>query len=345
VVFPFNLSSYLFGSLSAAPRETVYHLYSPVTSVRNVSRELVEIRGNVGTSVSRVFAFDGASLKGIKHVIEPELSYLFIPGTNQRDIPVMDFVDRVNRRNVMTFAIANRFLGKFSSPLGMGSSEQTVEVLNPIYTGDVRELGSLRLALSYDIDKERKGGDSLSDLDMNLQLMPLSYVTVGFQGGLDPGRWNATQARATFGIIDPRPMRRVLDPDFSRPNSLSLSYQFLRRGPNGLLAENANIDLDIPPTCPNPSDPRCTGFNKDVVGQISGNLIYHLHDQIMVFLAATYDVRDNRFPGYHTAVKFLSGCECWTVTLSLKHEINPAKNSFNFNFNPLGLGAQKNTLK
>jgi lipopolysaccharide assembly outer membrane protein LptD (OstA) len=81
------------------------------------------------------------------------------------------------------------------------------------------------------------------------------------------------------------------------------------------------------------------------VGQINGSLIYHLHDQVMVFLAATYNVRDNRFPGYHTAVKFLSGCECWTITLSLKHEINPAKNSFNFNFNLLGLGAQKNTLK
>jgi LPS-assembly protein len=345
LVFPFTMSSYLFGSLSAAPRETAYHLYTPVRSDRNVSRELVEIRGNIGTSVSRVFAFDGANLKGIKHVIEPELSYLFIPGTNQNQIPVMDFVDRVNRRNVLTFAVANRFLGKFSSPLGAGATDPNAEVLNPVYTGDVRELGSLRLALSYDIDKERKGGDSLSDLDMNLQLTPLSYLTVGFDGGLDPGRWQTTQARATFGIIDPRPMRRVLDPDFSRPNSLSLSYQFLRRGPNGLLAENANINLDVPPTCPNPLDPRCTGFNKDVVGQISGNLIYHLHDQVMVFLAANYDVRDNRFPGYHTAVKFLSGCECWTVTLSLKHEINPAKNSFNFDFNLLGLGSQRNTLR
>jgi LPS-assembly protein len=361
-VLPFNLSSYAFGSLSVAPRETAYHLYSPVTS----ARELVEIRGNIATSVSKVFAFDAAGLKGLKHVLEPELSYLFVPGVNQRDIPIMDYVDRVNRRNVLTFALSNRFLGKFSSPLGTASSEQSVEVLNPVYTGDVRELGSLRLALSYDIDRERKGGDSLSDLDMNLQLMPLDYVTLGVDGGVDPGRWNITQARASFGIIDPRPMRRVLDPDFSRPNSLSLSYKFLRRGPNGLLAENANINLDLPATCPDSADPRCDGFkgsnpvticpdsldpkckkgfNKDVVGQIDGSLIYHLHDQVMVFLAATYNVRDNRFPGYHTAVKFLSGCECWTITLSLKHEINPAKNSFNFNFNLLGLGAQKNTLK
>ncbi|MGE5305244.1 MAG: LPS-assembly protein LptD [Alphaproteobacteria bacterium] len=366
-VLPFNLASYLFGSLSVAPRETAYHLYSPVNSARNISRELVEIRGNVATSVSRVFAFDGPNLKGIKHVIEPELSYLFVPGTNQRDIPIMDYVDRVNRRNIMTFAIANRFLGKFASPLvaAAGGQAAEAEVLNPIYTGDVRELASLRLALSYDIDQARKGGDSLSDLDISLRLTPLGYLAIGFDGGLNPGRWQATQARATFAITDPRPLRRTLDPDFNRPNSISLSYQYLRKSPNGLLAENANFDLNADPTpayCAsdpnNPNvfpnhtnqntpywDPRCTGFNKDVVGQVSGSVIYHLHDQVMALVAATYDIRDNRFPGYHTAVKFLSGCECWSATLSWKHDINPAKNSFNFDFNLLGLGAPQSTVK
>jgi hypothetical protein len=36
------------------------------------------------------------------------------------------------------------------------------EYLSPVATGDVREFASFRMALSYDIDKERKGGDSLS---------------------------------------------------------------------------------------------------------------------------------------------------------------------------------------
>lgn len=346
LVFPFKPTPYLFGGLSIAPRETVYHLYSLARTDRNISRELVEIRGNIGTSVSRVFAFAGEYLKGIKHVVEPELSYLFVPGVNQRQIPIMDFTDRINRRNVLTLSLTNRVLGKFGSgsPLAVAPSDQTVEVLNPVVAGDVRELGSLRLALSYDINQERKGGDTLSDLDINLRLMPLYYLAIGFDGGVNPGAWQVTQARATFGISDPRPLRPVLDPDFNRPNSLFASYQFLRQGPNGLLAENANINLDAPPNCPNTLDPRCTGFKKDIVGQVGGGLVYHVHDQVMVLLSATYDVRDNRFPGYHGAVKFLSGCECWSITLSLNREINPAKTSFNFNFNLLGLGAQKNTL-
>ncbi len=345
LVFPFKPAPYLYGALSIAPRETIYHLYSLAQTDRNISRELVEIRGKIATSVSRVFTFAGETLKGIKHVIEPELSYLFIPGVNQRQIPIMDYVDRINRRNVVTFGLTNRFLGKFTSPLAVAPTDQNLEVLNPLMSGDVREVGSLRLALSYDLNQEIRGADSLSDLDMGLRLTPLNYLVLGFDGGVHPGTWHTSQARATFGINDPRPLRPVLDPDFNRPNSVFVSYQFLGRSPNGLLAENANINLDVSPDCANnTSDPRCTGFNKDIVGQVAGAVVYHLHDQVMLLLSTTYDVRDNRFPGYHGAVKFLSGCECWSITLSFNRDINPAKTSFNFNFNLLGLGAQKNTL-
>ncbi len=349
-VLPFRVAPYLYGSLSVAPRETLYHLYSPVKSDRNLSRELVEIRGSVATAMSRVFSWGGDALKGIKHVIEPEVSYLFIPYTNQSRIPVMDATDRVNRRNVFTFALANRVWGKFVNPLAY-AGEKDVELLSPAIAGEIRELGYLGLALSYDIDKERKGGDTLSDLDIRLRLSPLSYLNFGFDGGIDPGPWHFTQARATFALIDPRPMtRRTLDPDFNRPNAISLSYAFLRSGPSfpfgqtGLLAENANLDLDRPPTCPDASDPRCTRFNKNIVGNVGASLLYHATDNLLLLLSSTYDARDSRFIGVHAATKILSSCECWSLTFKLTHDINPSKTSFSFDFNLLGLGAQRSTL-
>jgi hypothetical protein len=174
--------------LGVAPRETAYHLYSPVKSNdHNVSRELVEMRANIGTSVSRLFGFDSFGLNQIKHIVEPELSYLFVPSVNQSRIPIMDGIDRVNRRNVVTLALANRVWGKSINPLLGAPSEQDTEFLNPVVTGPVRELASLRLALGYDIDKERKGGDSLTDLDIKLRLNPLYYLLIGFDGGVDPG--------------------------------------------------------------------------------------------------------------------------------------------------------------
>jgi LPS-assembly protein len=350
VALPFNLASYLFGAFSVAPRETVYHLYSPVrSSDKNVTRELVEIRGNIGTSLSRVFAFNALGLAAFKHVLEPEVSYLFVPHVDQSRIPIMDQVDRIRRRNVVTFAVANRFWGKPMRAFGSPADDKDSELLNPLGATGVSELGRVRVALSYDIDRERKGGDSLTDLDFGIRLNPLNYMNLGFDGGFDPGPWQVTQARAYFNISDPRLRRHTLDPDFNRPNSFGISYQFLRQSPLGFLSEDANASLDEPATsgyCALHSvDPRCAGFTKNIVGSVGTSLLYHATDNILLFLSSSYDARESRFLGVRAATKLLSSCECWSLTFRVAQDINPAKTSFNFDFTLLGLGSSKSTLQ
>ena len=349
-VLPFKMASYLFGALSVAPRQTIYHLYSPVkSSDRNLARPMVEMRGNIATSLNRVFSWNGTRMAAIKHVIEPELSYLFVPDVDQSKIPIMDNIDRIRRRNVLTFAVANRFWGRPVRSLAAPADEKDTELVNPLGPPGVSEIGQFRLALSYDIDKERKGGDSLSDLDFNIRLTPLSYVNIAFDGGVDPGPWQVSQARAFFAISDPRLRRQTLDPDFNRPNSLGVSYQFLRRSQLGFLSEDANANLDDPATpayCAAHSvDPRCAGFSKSIVGSVGTSVIYHATDNILLFLSSAYDAREGRFLGVRGATKFLSTCECWSITFRVGHDINPAKTTFNFDFNLLGVGAAKSTLR
>jgi len=342
-VLPFRLASVVNGSLSVAPRETVYHLYStPVNSSdHNVSRELIEIRGNLNSAVSRVFAVDSLGLKQVKHVLEPELSYLFIPYTNQSKIPIMDNIDRVNRRNLVTFALNNRLWGKSASPLADLNLDSSTEYLSPAATGAVREMASFRMALSYDIDKERKGGDSLTDLDLRLRLTPAPYLDFNLDGGVNPGPWDFTQVLASVAITDPRPLfRRSLDADFNRPNSFGLSYHFLRRGPTSFLADNANADVDLCLT--NPNNASC---KKNTVGNLNNNFLYRLSDNLLFNFSSTYDVRDNRFIGFRAISKFLSFCDCWTVTLGVKHNVNPDKTSFSVDFSLLGLGSPKSSLR
>ena len=127
-----------------------------------------------------------------------------------------------------------------------------------------------------------------------------------------------------------------------------MSYHYLRRGPNSFLADDANIDLDAPVNCAVHSlDPRCpgTGFDKNTVGNVGGNLLYHVTDNLLFSFNSTYDARDSRFIGFRVIGKFLSFCECWTVTLGLKRDINPAKTSFSFDFSLLGLGNTRSSLK
>jgi LPS-assembly protein len=342
VVLPFRMASYFFGALSVAPRETVYHLYTPVQpDAHNISRTLVEIRGNIGTTLSRVFSWSGPGINSIRHVIEPELSYLFIPGVNQDNIPYMDGVDRVRHRNAVTLAVSNRFWGKAGA--ANAAADKEVELVNP-FVSNVQELASLRLALSYNIAAARKGSNGLTDIDIGLRLNPTGYLVGAFDGGVNPKSGQITQGRANLTLADPRPItRRALDPDFMRPNSISIGYQFLGRGPNGYLALDANINLDAPADCTaHPDDPRCPGApNQDVVGNFVGSLFYHVTDNLLFSGSSVYDVINNRIIGFRGALKLLSSCDCWTLTLVASHNINPAKTSFSFNFNLLGLGTQK----
>jgi hypothetical protein len=266
------------------------------------------------------------------------LSYLFVPGTDQSRIPIMDDIDRVRRRNVVTVGVTNRFLGKPISPLALLEADQRVEPLNVGLGGDVRNIGSLRFALTYDIDKERKGGDTLSDLDINLLLTPTNYLSFIFDGGFDPGPWDITQAGAYVTLSDPRPLTRLyLDADFNRPNSISIGYHYLSRGINGFLAENANIDC-----IDNPFDPACPSVvNKTTAGNLVLGGLYRFTDHLLTNVNTIYDARQNRFLYVRAAAKLLSRCECWTLTLGIHRDINPAKTTFSFAVSLLGLGGSE----
>lgn len=336
MVLPFQMFPYFLGSFDLALRETAYHLYQDESAFdRNRSRELVEVRGKVGTSLGRVYNLDSSYLQKIKHALEPEVSYLFIPGVRDRDIPIFDGTDRINRRNLLTFALTNRLWGKFTQePMGVAEDRDVEPVTSPT-VGDTREMGNLRLALSYDVDKERKGGDSLSDLDMNLRITPRDYLALGFDTGLNPGPWQVSQAAVLFSLLDPRPLtRRVLDRDFMRPNQLDLSYRFIRRDSLAELAENANLT-----TLSNEKL-----IHRNILGLLGVHTLFHVTDHLLFVYDTNYNARDGRFTSNKGGIKILSQCECWTLSFTVNRTTNPDKTSFKFSFDLLGLSSQNKEL-
>jgi LPS-assembly protein len=377
LALPFNLANYLQGSFGVAPRETAYHLYDPSESpllavcrdtlpgpgtsikcsqvnrrslARNSSRELVEINGKLGTSFGRVFAWDGEDLKRIKHVVEPEVKYLFVSQAGQGDIPIMDGIDRVNRRNLTTFSLTNRFWGRFSQ-IAAPLEGDDVEPVSPLAASDTRELGTLKFTVSYDVANERTFRDRLSDVNTDLRLRPKDYLALGVGTGVSPYTGEVNEATALFSISDPRAItRRVLDRDFMRPNSLDLSYRFIGKTVNFPLIENANLVLIDPKSrhiCPplaTPSrdktfDPRC-GIEKDVMGLIGMRGLLHLTDHLLFLYDANYNTIRAGFTTNRGALKILSRCECWTLTFSLNRTTNPNETNFKFSFELLGLGSQ-----
>ncbi len=330
ITLPFRLSDYLFGSLDVAPRETLYYLYrTEGVFDQTTVRSLVEVRGNVGSSVANTFSWNGTRLKKIKHVMEPEIHYLFIPWANQKGIPIWDGTDRINRRNLLTFSFTNRFWGKFARETAKPPKDKDVELLGPTTTTDVKEIARLGLALSYDIDKERFGGDSLSDIDVDFRVNPARFLNFGVQMGVDPGAWNVNQAATHFTFRDPRPLpRRELDKDFNKPNQLSVSYRYIRENFLTPLAEDANLD---PLALPAPT--------KDTLGQVGTHALLHVGRRILLFYDFTYDALEGKITSNRGRIKLLSKCGCWSLSLGVNRTTNPSRTSVQFGFDLLGLSS------
>ena len=82
-----------------------------------------------------------------------------------------------------------------------------------------------------------------------------------------------------------------------------------------------------------------------MAANIGVNSIYHATDNLLLYASTNVDARQGKFLNFSAATKFLSFCECWSVTLGVRRNINPAKTSVFFDFNLTGLGNAKSTLK
>jgi lipopolysaccharide assembly outer membrane protein LptD (OstA) len=175
---PFHLGRALNGSLSGGLRETAYHLTDReqvafvVPDDPNIARhfatapqqprldtdrtqEVAEVRGRTGTEFDRVFDFRHLGLEKVKHTIEPEMRYFFVPAVGrpifdtrlpacstlaargQRTQPgnncdatlfsegyLFDERDAVNQRNFFSYGVTSRLLGRGASTAEIAAREE-----------------------------------------------------------------------------------------------------------------------------------------------------------------------------------------------------------------------------
>jgi LPS-assembly protein len=167
---PFRLNRFLFGGVRGQLRETAYHLTDDqqvafVAPTGNIApafrrtdvfgdlssdhtREIGQVQGRIATEIARVFKVAFFGLDRIRHSIEPEVQYLFVPQVGRDifqqklpscllnpDVPsaglrpgavpgrncdatlfaesyLFDEVDAINRRNFISYGVTSRILGR-----------------------------------------------------------------------------------------------------------------------------------------------------------------------------------------------------------------------------------------
>lgn len=316
----------LFGSVRAAFRETAYGLTEdemaggftgqdrvdgPFIELPDASsRETVELRGLVGTQVARVFAFPHFGLDKLKHTVEPQLEYLYVPPVDQSDLPVFDGIDRINKRSLFTYGFSTRLLGRWAA-----AADGT--------RGDVFELTRLSIAQSYDFLRdipptsafdETTGqpinpgqGDHFSDIDILLRINPSPLTAVRAFTTVDASE--GVVSSTTVGVRLKEPLE-ALDP--------SMRPRLITRG-------TFNVEYRF--------------ITDNILQLLDGSFSLPITDRLGLLYATRYDINADTFLENYVGLRVLSACDCWALNLGVVDTRNPNEVQVQAQFSLAGFGS------
>jgi LPS-assembly protein len=359
---PFRAGSYLHGSVRGGFRETAYHLDDTRVPTQvntnpadpgsqppsilpalddSASRELYYLRGDVGTSVARIYPFEHFGLTRVKHTIEPEVGYLFVPrtATRQAELPLFDDVDRINQRSVFTYGVTSRLLGRLSvapttdekkdkghhpgTPKTVKDDAQVwstsddhdqdtlgdgleAEPRTPTSRG-IRELARFSLFQSYDF--ANKLGDFIDDVDPDTGEVlrgPGSRASdLSMYLRLTPTQFLSFEGRTDYSVTG--------DGTKSATVGLFLTDPRTFQGDFGLQSLRGRTRVGI-------------GYrfvSNQAVEEVNGSMLVRLMRQLYGAYEARYDNRSGRFLEHRYGLRFISNQECWVVDLGVSDKVNP----------------------
>lgn len=373
---PFRLGHYLVGSARGGFRETAYHLddTSVPTQVntnpadpgsqppsilpaldQSASRELYYLRGDVGTSLSRVYPFERFGLVRLKHTIEPEVQYLFVPrtATRQAALPIYDDTDRVNQRSVFTYGVTSRLLGRLAAParpVGKKDKKKPSEAT----TGGSAEVLHSSSPDDTEADYERGAmpevaGDT-DEADDLLEAVPTTPTSGGIR---ELARFSlfqsydfANQSGDYIDDVDPD-TGAVVPGEGSRASDLSA---YLRLTPSPFLSfegrtdysvtgggtKSATVGLFLTDWRTSSDDFGLEALrgrsrlgigyrfvSNQAVEEVNGSMLVRLMKQLYGAYEARYDNRSGRFLEHRYGLRFISSQECWVVDFGVSDKVNP----------------------
>lgn len=398
VFVPFRLNNWVFGSVRGRVRETVYHLddtdqvgllvpfpskgiATRFVAARDLSRlappdldtthtrEIADVHGRLATEFSRVFDFKHLGLEKLRHSIEPEVQYLFVPQVDterfttrvgRRDLNnpaarefstyltrgyLFDELDAINRRNFVSYGITTRLLGRGAvapDPKAKAEwEEQEEDFVGPPEAmaatpppQPTRELVRASILHGYDISRKLVDDSHMSDVDLGLRVTPADFLGVSYNA-----TWNFENndvVGQAVGVVlrDPwwtPPPGNV----FQGPTTIGVAYNFVQ--------DNVNQIAGLPSGA--------TFFNLGTE-DLAGSLYLRLGDYVGFTFQTRYDL-DGGFvvdedghpkevgPGFlerSYLLRLISRCNCWAVDFGVSDRTNPDERIFRLQLTLLGLG-------
>ena len=342
---PFHFANYLNNNLQVGARYTKYSLSdttttsgqelfedtSPDRSMRNFSyTSSTALEKVYQVPEDSLFRFatslgsenQGERLARVKHVIEPQIRYNYVPEVDQSKLPIFDGADRIQDKNLVTMSFNNRFYGRF---LPNSASDDAIAELAPrvedlpvinqntlagdittfndfsgfssvVQTrqGSVQEIANFGLLEAYDYRNNPADDISpWSDVNAFVGLFPSRDFGLRLSTDYSATRRNVTQWDIATHFKD------------DRTDTIRLKYKYL---------ENSS-------------------------SQLEGNFELLATQGIRLGCYARYDLPTKTYLESRAAVRFTGRCDCWGVDVGVLQRTNPDKEVFFLSFTFGALGA------
>jgi LPS-assembly protein len=286
-------------------RETLWYLdekeFGPEDDKNFYHRDLFDTRLDLFSEVFRVFRVERNTLDSIRHAVRPQIIYEFIPNVDQDDLPDFDSIDRIEKKNLVTYSLTNTFTSKTRKTgtfeLSRRIDQTQAAVIDAPTDYGYNDFLRFKLEQSYNINvSTRKDPDQ-----------PLSPIFTELE--LFPGKYLALDADALWSVYDGKFLSYNIATTLwdNRGDRLSVAYRRTK--------DSDEIDL-------NPVKSIYTGLQLKVTDSLALNASYEYN-----FLANTL---------VETGIGILYKAQCW----SFDGRVNKTPDNLNFEFkiNLFGLG-------
>lgn len=341
---PHYYKNYLRGQFHAGYHATSYSVSGSDPSggdgVYDESRALPDFGYTLATGLERVYDVEpsglmatmtglgsenqNTSLRRVKHLIEPTISYAYTPEEDQSRVPFFDTLDNLRSRNLVHYGVRTSLLGRFLPVQGYNDpiTELTPEVKDLPVIGSGRPLADLGDA--FDLEMGAAGGGGRKGEIRELAFLSVSqvYDYEEDQEDVDPLRSAFSDVALDFGVFPTRSFGLLFESDFDAENNDFSSWTV-----GSHLRDDRGDVIRARYT-----------YLENSTGQLVAGAEMVLTNRLRLGGYTRFDERASEFFENRAALRLTSACNCWNLDLGFSERLNPNESRGLVTFTFTGLG-------
>jgi LPS-assembly protein len=383
VYVPFQLGRFAYGSVRGLVREQLYYLadteqvglafpdnpnilprfrQAPEGLLPELDRthaqDSAEVVARLGTQFARVYDFPHWGFERLRHTIEPEVRFTYVPDVDRTfetvTLPpctgapnertgidcdgrlftepyLFDQDDAINKRTFLAYGLTTRLFGRLAAPevapAGPGARAVAAPAPSP-----PRELARFSVLHGYDVTRRLVNDSHASDIDLAFRLTPVRFGGLGYNATVSFQESKLIGQSVGLFLREPWTPPKGLE-DLQQPSMLVAAYRFV--------TENASRGL-----APNSAEERL--FRNTGVEELSAGIYLRLGDRLGFSYLSRYDFTTSVVPGRETVgphfleqtfvLRLLSRCNCWMLDIGVRDRFDTDETSAVVQLTLVGLG-------